>query len=183
MASAALAGGYRRARREREAFDQDVRERLAALNALEAENCPSMDQTADAFAQLLAGIGRQAGDPVKTRVLEQLLYHLGRWIYLVDAADDLAKDFASGNYNPLLARFSLTEGRLTEEARRTLVHSLDYSIGRMAVAYELWDFGVWSPIISATVYEGLYLVGKAVLEGTFQAADPLLSSGRDEEPL
>ena len=26
------------------------------------------------------------------RVAEQLLYHLGRWVYLVDAADDLKED-------------------------------------------------------------------------------------------
>ena len=53
---------------------------------------------------------------MKRRVLEQLLYHLGRWIYLVDAADDLPEDFASGSYNPLLRRFGLEEGELTGEA-------------------------------------------------------------------
>ena len=108
-------------------------------------------------------------DPLRRRVTEELLYHLGRWIYLIDAADDLEEDFASGSYNPLLCRFALESGRLTEEARESLVISLDQSVRRMAAAYELWDFGVWSPIIQSTVYEGLFCVGKAVLEGSFQA--------------
>ncbi len=51
----------------------------------------SMDRAGDAFAALLAGAAEEEPDPVRRRVLEQLLYHLGRWIYLVDAADDLKK--------------------------------------------------------------------------------------------
>ena len=102
----------------------------------------------------------------------------------MDAVDDLEEDFASGNYNPLIRRFSLQEGKLSEEARRSLVISLDGSIRLMAAAYELWDFGVWSPIIRATVYEGLFCVGKAVLEGTFQAGDTWFRiGGRNKEQL
>ena len=106
-------------------------------------------------------------EKVKRRVLEQLLYHLGRWIYLVDAADDLPEDFASGSYNPLLRRFGLEEGKLTGEARESLVVSLDHSIRLMGAALELWDFGAWSAVVRSVVYEGLFLVGGAVLEGTF----------------
>ena len=179
-----LRGAYERARRSRPAFDEATRRQLSALSRLEAERCPSMDQAADTFALLLQSAALQVEDGVKRRVLEQALYHLGRWIYLVDAADDLAEDFASGAYNPLIYRYHLTEGRLTEEARESLVVSLDHSIRLMAAACALWDFGVWTPIIHATVYEGLFLVGQAVLEGTFQAADwRIAPGGRDEEQL
>lgn len=179
-----LRRAYRQARRNRPEFDEATRCHLAELSRLEAERCPSMDQTADTFALLLQSAAAQVEDTVKRRVLEQMLYHLGRWIYLVDAADDLAKDFDSGDYNPLIYRYGLTEGKLTEEAQKSLVVSLDHSIRLMAAACELWDFGVWTPIIHATVYEGLFLVGQAVLEGTFQAADRLMVlGGRDEEQL
>lgn len=170
-ASLALKAAYRRARERRPAFDAMAREQLERLRELEEARCPSLDEPADAFARILSAAAGEVDDPVKRRVLEQLLYHLGRWIYLVDAADDLAKDFSSGSYNPLIFRFSLGEGALTGEARESLVASLDHSIRLMAAAYELWDFGVWSPIMRATVYEGLFLVGRAVLEGTFQAND------------
>lgn len=182
--SAALAPAYHRAKTLRPAFDQAVARQLEELHALERDNCPSMDRAADTFARLLQSAAGEVAHPVKRRVLEQLLYHLGRWIYLIDAADDLAEDFASGGYNPLIGRFALAEGRLTQEARHELVLSLDNSIRLMAAAYELWDFGVWGPIIQATVYEGLFSVGRAVLEGTFHAGGRKRKSvGRDEEQL
>lgn len=37
----------------------------------------------------------------------------------------------------------------------------------MAAAFELWDFGQYDPIIESTVYQGLYAVGTAILDGTF----------------
>lgn len=58
-------------------------------------------------------------------MLEQLLYHLGRWIYLVDAADDLKKDVKNGSYNPLVPRFGAQAGELSQEARRELGATLD----------------------------------------------------------
>ena len=38
----------------------------------------------------------------------------------------------------------------------------------MAAAFELWDFGVWTPVLQATFYAGLFQVGRAVLDGTFR---------------
>ena len=183
-AAGPLRSAYRRARELRPAFDCSTQAQLEALRALEEGRCPSMDQAADTFAQLLQGIAREVPDPRKARVLDQFFYHLGRWIYLIDAADDLAEDFSDQNYNPLIHRFSLSEGKLSDEARESLVISLDHSIRLMAAAFELWDFGVWNPIIRSTVYEGLFSVGRAVLEGTFHAGGQRArASGRDEEQL
>ena len=46
---------------------------------------------------LLAAAAEEAEEGPRRRVLREILYHLGRWIYLADAADDLAKDVARGN--------------------------------------------------------------------------------------
>lgn len=179
-ASSALRAAYRKAQERRPGFDQATQEQLERLEELERRRCPTMDEPADTFARLLSNIAGEVEDPVKRRVLEQMLYHLGRWIYLVDAVDDLTEDFATGSYNPLIARFSLEQGKLPEEGREALVISLDHSVRLCAAAYELWNFGVWSPIIRSTVYEGLFCVGRSVLEGTFRAAGQL---GGDKEQL
>lgn len=165
-----LEPAYRRAAAARPGFDESTRRQLRLLAELEAENCDSLDGAADAFAALLSGAAQEVDEPVRRRVLEQLLYHLGRWVYLVDAADDLKKDTASGNYNPVALRFGLTDGAWTPEARREFAATLDHSIHMMTTAFELWDFGVWTPILETTLYNGLFRVGKAVLDGTFQAA-------------
>lgn len=165
--SALLEPAYRKAAAARPVFDRSVQRQLQRLADLERANSPSMDAAADAFATLLANAAEGVDNPVRHRVLEQLLYHLGRWIYLIDAADDLKKDAENGNYNPVALRFGLVNGEWTEKARREFVATLDHSIHMMATAYELWDFGVWKPLLEATLYTGLFRVGKAVLDGTF----------------
>ena len=166
--SAILEPAYRKAAGTRPGFDRRTREQLAQLSALEAEQCPSMDRAADAFAALLGAAAEEAEDPVRRRVLGQLLYHLGRWVYLVDAADDLKKDAESGNYNPVALRFGLKDGEWTPESRREFAQTLDHSIHMCATAFELWDFGEWRPLLERTLYTGLFHVGKAVLDGTFR---------------
>ncbi len=166
--SKVLEPAYRKAAAARPAFNRRTRTQLKMLSELEAERCPSMDRAADAFAVLLRGAAEDVDDPIRRRVLEQMLYHLGRWVYLADAADDLKKDAISGDYNPVALRFGLTDGAWTAESRKEFAASLDHSIHMMATAYELWDFGVWSPILQSTIYNGLFRVGKAVLDGTFR---------------
>ena len=164
----ALGRADRKARARRPGFDERTRTHLEELARLEGERCPSMDRAADAFAVLLAGAAEEEPDPVRRRVLEQLLCHLGRWIYLVDAADDLKKDVKSGSYNPLVYRFHAEGGTLTAEDRAALAATLDSSVRAMAAALELADFGPWRANIESVVYEGLYAVGAAVLNGTFR---------------
>ena len=182
-AGGVLAGAYREAAERHPALEAATVRELERLGALESARCPTLDEPADTFAALLSGIAGELSDPIQRRILGQLLYHLGRWIYLVDALDDLREDAESGNYNPVALRFSLEGGVLTAPAREAMASTLDASIRQMAAAYELWDFGMWSPIIRSTVYEGLYCVGNAVLEGTFHAAGSRRGSRGQKEQL
>ena len=166
--SAVLEPAYRKAAALRPAFAETVRRQLALLKELESENCPSIDRAADAFAVLLSSAAKE---------VEQILYHLGRWVYLVDAADDLKKDAETGNYNPVALRFELKNGVWTQEKRQEFAVTLDHSIHMIATAFELWEFGVWRPILETTFYTGLFRVGKAVLDGTFRAS----SRGEDRK--
>lgn len=167
-ASSVLEPAYRRAARLRPDFDAAVKIQLSVLNQLEKSQCASMDQAADAFAVLLERSADQVEDVVQRRVLAQMLYHLGRWIYLIDAADDLKKDAHSGNYNPVALRFDLRDGVWTPESRHLFAQSLDHSVRMIATAYELGNFGCWSKLLESTIYSGLFQVGKAVLDGTFR---------------
>ena len=162
-----LESAYKRAAVLRPEFDQAVRCQLQLLSALEQAKDPSMDRAADSFAVLLSSAAEELTDPVRKRIMEQILYHLGRWIYLIDGADDLKKDAESGNYNPVALRYGLTDGTWTPESRRDFATTLDHSIHQMAAAFELWDFGVWTPVLQSTFYGGLFQVGKAVLDGSF----------------
>ena len=65
-------------------------------------------------------------------------------------------------------RFGLADGQWTENTRQEFARTLDQSIWMMISAFELWDFGVWTPVLQRTLYAGLFQVGRAVLEGRFR---------------
>lgn len=176
-ASLLLRRPYRKARLLRPDFDANTQRHLQTLSRLERERCSSIDAPADAFAQLLAGAAEEIEHDVRRRVLEQMLYHLGRWIYLIDAADDLKQDMKSGSYNPLPLRYDIPGDTLPESVRNELAQTLDSSIHAMAAAFELWDFGQYGPIIESVVYQGLYAVGTSVLEGTWQKKSVIRKKG------
>lgn len=163
-----LQGAYRKAAAAQPVFNESVQKQLAALAKLERAHCPSLDEAADCFARLLqsAAVAAQS-DGARRRILEQELYHLGRWIYLVDAADDLKKDLRQGNYNPLLYRFHLENGALSQADRDALGRTLDASVRQIAAAFELDEPGEYRAVVESVIYEGLYLVGGAVLDGSF----------------
>ncbi len=81
-----------------------IQERLDALSAIENGTSPSPDACADAFGQVLATVFSHTIDlSDKKEIAYNAGYHMGKWIYLADAADDLASDATTGCFNPLLA--------------------------------------------------------------------------------
>ena len=157
--SALLKSAYRKAARFQPEFDAAVQRHLADLARLEKENCPSIDRTADTFACLLRDAACRGGE--QGRVLEQILYHVGRWIYLADARDDLEQDREEGRYNPLLLRFG---AQCDDEA---LKETMDHSIAMAVSAVELGRFGCRAPILENILYLGLPMVQRAVFDGSW----------------
>lgn len=157
--SGLLGSAYRKAAARRPEFAAAVEESLGELNRLEGEQCPSIDRTADTFARLLQAAA--PGEGPEGRVLGQLLYHLGRWIYLIDARDDLAEDRAACRYNPVAARYG------PEGDDPALKRTLDHSLELMGAALQLGDFGCRKALLENIIYLGLPLVQRAVFEGSW----------------
>lgn len=154
----------RRARKNCPAFAHQVEEGLAQLAQMETERSPQLDRVADAFARILRAAVPPDEEDRKRRVMEQLLYHLGRWIYLADAWDDLAEDKAAGRYNPLDARF---QGR-AEEAREYVSTTMTHSLRLAISAANLLESGRWQAVIHHILYQGLPAVQEAVLSGRWK---------------
>lgn len=162
--SALLRPAYRRAAKRHAEFDQMVCQCLEELHQLEQSNCSSLDRTADTFARLL----QAAGGELKTqdqRPVEQVLYHVGRWIYLADAYDDLEEDFRRKRYNPLITRFALEKPELSKEDRSLLESTMRHSLNLAASAYGLLETGHWSEVLNNILYLGLPSANMRILTG------------------
>jgi hypothetical protein len=168
-ASLFLRGPYNKARRLYGSFDSSVRGALGELARIEAPDAgrASLDEAADKFARVLSAAAETAPE-VHRRALEQLLYHTGRWIYIVDACDDIAPDAERGRYNPVASRFGTeASGRLDDGQKEHMRLTLAHSANLAGAAFELTNESAWSPIIRNVLCLGMPSVCRAVLSGNF----------------
>ncbi len=164
-----LRRAYKKAAGKYPEFDGEVRRRLEDLSRLEKARSESLDEPADKFALLLSS-ACEAGRQEDRRALEQLLYHVGRIIYIADGYFDLKGDLKDGNYNPVAARFGLTDAHVPEEVRESVLETLMSSARLAAAAYELLPASYWTPVTRNIVYLGIPQMIRQVLDGTYQTA-------------
>ena len=94
--------------------------------------------------------------------MEQLLYHLGRWIYLADARDDLEEDLKNGSYNPVHLRYR--EQPCDEPLALTMEHSLRF----MRSSAALLELGRQEALVNNVLYLGLPLVQRSIFDGSWK---------------
>lgn len=163
-----LRRGYKKARAEYPEFDNCVREQIEALSAFEKANEKSLDKTADTFAMILSKIADLEGENERKRVFSQLLYHIGRWIYIADAVNDLQDDMKSNSYNPVVGRFDLSLPQLSDEDKNVLNTTMSHSENIIISAFGLLKENPWASIIKNILYLGMPDVRKSVIDGTYK---------------
>jgi hypothetical protein len=163
--SVVLSKAYKKAARDFPEFDIRVREEVAALSCYESQAERSLDGAADKFAQILKAAAPSSAPEEMRRPLIELLYHLGRWVYLIDACDDYIGDVSAGRYNPVAALLPPQEGKLPESSAGRLKTTLTHSNNLLCSAFELLPENVWSQIVRNMIYLGMPYVCASVLEG------------------
>ncbi len=72
---------------------------LDELSALEKENATDIDRVSGCFGRIMAEIFAYRED-VWEPALRRMGFYFGKFIYLLDAYDDVEEDVKKGNYNP-----------------------------------------------------------------------------------
>ena len=104
---------------------------MTAQNQAEQSDKAGVDSAAHPTADMLGSVlSLEAHDELQRRVYYEFGYHIGRWIYLIDAADDLEKDEKSGNFNPF-------KGIEAEDMQAYQTRILNQSLARAFDAYQL----------------------------------------------
>jgi len=136
---------------------------IVAQQALESVKEGSLDRAADPTGHMMAEALDftavpeivTAPTPELSQALRGIGYHIGRYIYIIDAADDLEKDRKHGSYNPLLLRPQ------TSEALKTAV-SLDLArVGELTAGLPLQNH---RDIVENIIYLGLHAKMDEVFE-------------------
>ena len=154
----ALTSSYKRLAKQYPDVCTKVEESLKALSALEKTQCGSLDLTADAFADVMEALFDGYFDEENTprqRILGQLGRWLGRWIYVIDALDDYARDVEKDAYNPFRFRKNQLEG----------IEDILYNyLAEMVNAYDLLQIKKNQGIIENILLMGLRQRTDAILK-------------------
>lgn len=177
-----LRGAMRKIRKAHPVLCAVTEEQVKRQAELESQRCDSVDLAADPTGRIIEAVltegqkciagasadraateavgAKTAGETAAERVLAQFGYQLGRFIYLIDAADDITADIASGGYNPFKERFRYNASgetgkafsrRVRGDAERILLSCL----ADMANSFDLLEMKRNADIIENVIRCGL----------------------------
>lgn len=146
-------------------LDELIADCMREQERLEADRTESIDAAAEPTARILSALARDcAHDEKERRILERFGYCLGRWIYLIDAADDIVDDRSKGSYNPFLVSRTIGAGELPEqEILQSLQPVLKSCLAECIAAYNLLDIRRFDGILRNILEQGMPSVQQQVL--------------------
>lgn len=136
-----------------------INQRLEELSLLEKSNCESLDAAAEPFAKLMEVVmDYEKLDDNSRQALRWMGYNLGKWIYLIDAFDDLEDDVKNSSYNPLINHFKYSGNDMCtfkNEIKDQVEFILLYCLGEASKAFELLDTKENKGILENILYMGM----------------------------
>jgi len=145
----------RRAAKKYPALSLLVETYLECQHTVEAVREQSVDRAAEPTAQVLSGFLEQlSDDPNEKLVLSKIGYFTGRYVYLMDALDDLEEDAKSGDYNVYLEREANRNAPDFAAIRNYANDTLMLTIGQLAEAFELLRLSRFRTILQNVIYLG-----------------------------
>lgn len=127
-----------------------IRRYIGSLHMVEKENSKDLDRASSLTGHLFEELYDIAGD-VWSPDLRQIGFYLGKFIYLMDAYEDVEKDMKTGSYNPFIQMFG--EDGFDEKAREIL---LMIATGA-ARAFERLPIVQYADILRNVLYSGIWV--------------------------
>jgi len=151
-----------------------TREKLDLYYASEREGSSSeffdagIEATAEAFGEVVGMLASRGIELENYAIAYAVGRHVGRWIYCIDAIDDLEKDIKKGRYNALIASYGKT---LEDDEKLTLKCILrdesDSAMAMLDLADINEDLRAYR-IVKNILSEGMPRIASAVLDGTYR---------------
>ncbi|MBN2558514.1 MAG: hypothetical protein JXB33_07165 [Clostridia bacterium] len=170
IGAAAMKKSYEKSKERLGGLSSAIEKELERLAVLESADCDDLDTVSDCYGNIMSEILSYAasGNESALKQASWMGYNLGKWIYVLDAYDDLQRDMENNSYNPFAYGQKEYDGSPGEYKRKIsdrVGFTLFYALDEAARAYELIDNTVNSGIIKNILYEGLYNVTRKILDG------------------
>lgn len=157
----------RKARKRHPDIYSGIKTQLDKLSELEKNACSEIDLTADCFAKILELLFSPdfISDKNEKRILAWIGYNIGRWIYIIDAYNDLEKDIKQKNYNTFAMRH---KNKTADEVKALLKEeqldlTLTLTLENAASAYDLLKVYKNKEVLDNIIYTSLKLKQNYIL--------------------
>lgn len=128
-----------------------VTDYIAAVAAIEKAGRPDLDGPAGATGTMFGELLVKEED-VWSETLRRLGFFLGKFIYLMDAYEDLEKDLKKGSYNPWSGS-GLTRAEVADKAQEALT----LMAGEATLAFERLPIVMHEEILRNILYAGIWV--------------------------
>lgn len=134
-----------------------IKEQLEILYSLEQEKNTNIDLVSNTFGKLMGEIFAYKQDEYEAE-LRRIGFNVGKYIYLLDAYEDLDKDYEKGRYNPFIEYIDKRE-----ELKDRVNKLISLSLGMLGNSVDNLNLKMNTGIIENIVYSGVYLRYKNIL--------------------
>ena len=166
IGAAGIKSSAEKAKKYRPQAAKCIEESLEKLKKLENEKCEDIDSVSDVFANMMEGIAISAPnvEPYEKQ-LKWLFYNIGKYIYILDAVDDLIKDEQKNSYNVFLIKYKDKKAaQIAVEIKEQVKYNLAMSLSEASKAYELLPVKKNEGILKNIIYDGTVSVMDAVIK-------------------
>lgn len=149
---------YKKAKKAYPHFAEIAEETMRQQAEAENKKTASTDEAAEPSARGLQYLFTE-GVPEGTQkqVLARTAYCVGRFVYLIDAYDDMKDDFKNGAYNPFLLKYEIQEEEklYSQAIHEDILKTLHLTANEAALSFNLLDGKVHRGILENILYDGL----------------------------
>ncbi|CEO28997.1 DUF5685 family protein [Paraclostridium sordellii] len=134
-----------------------IKNQLEELQKLELEKSTNIDKVSNTFGNLMGEIFAYKEDDFEEK-LRTIGFNIGKYIYILDAYEDLDNDIKKGRYNPFI-EYSDKKEELTKKVDKLISISLGYLAQSIDDLHIKTNVG----IVENIIYSGVYLRYKNIL--------------------
>ena len=154
---------YNKAKEILPQMDEMLKRMYDDLQTLEKSNCASVDKVAHSFASLSQQFACLTLEDKTSANVETLCYNLGKWIYLIDALDDIEKDLKHNNYNVFVNCYSLQSADEVAKHSEEIQFVMYASLNRIAQSYNDLNLTKYNCILKNVLYDSIRNKTKQIL--------------------
>lgn len=152
LGTAALRGRVKKVIQKYPRQSKVIQRELRKLSEYEQKNTTSIDEPAGCFGRLMAEIFIYKQD-MWEETLRRMGFFLGKYIYIMDAYDDLEKDKKEGSYNPLKEMSEREEKAVYDEKCKQLLCMM---IAECSTQFEKLPCILDVDILRNILYDGIW---------------------------